>query len=133
MDQTALVNKKYEDGQALVNQLPLEGVPVTTAFWMKTSEEGQFYLYIVSPVAHGEEKLAAYAKVSAAMRKMPQPFWVGPFDVKLVPPESPIGRAVTQQTQFSSGFPTSGSGALSASGALVEGFYPYPPQSAPSS
>jgi hypothetical protein len=130
MDQTVLVNKKYEDGQALVNRLPQEGIPVTSAFWMKTSEQGQYYLYIVSPVAHGAEKRAAYTKVAAAMRKMPQPFWVGPFDVKLVTPESSVGQAVIQQTQFGLAFPANAAEALSATGAVVEGFYPYPPQTA---
>jgi hypothetical protein len=47
MDQTTLVTPEIDAGAELIRRLD-RSVPVRAAFWVKDSDEGQWYLYIAS-------------------------------------------------------------------------------------
>jgi hypothetical protein len=49
MDQDTLIEKQIDDGAKFVDKLSREGVEVTAAFWLKASDDSQWYFYIASP------------------------------------------------------------------------------------
>ena len=81
MDQVTLVDEQKKDGLKLAERLAQQGFEVTAAFWLRTSEDGQWFLYFASPVVDSEGKREAYRRVLPVIRQMPQPFWVDPFEV----------------------------------------------------
>jgi hypothetical protein len=89
-----LVNDIVEDGKRIVDRLPQDGFDVTAAFWLKAAEDGQWYFYIVSPVAEPERLRGAYGRLHALIRQMPQPLWIDPLEVKLIAPSHPIAKDV---------------------------------------
>ena len=48
MDQSSLVEMQIDDGAKIVEKLRESGFDVVAAWWMKTTEEGQWFLYIAS-------------------------------------------------------------------------------------
>lgn len=84
MDQVPLVDEKKDAGRKLVEQLTQAGFEVTAAFWLKTTEAGQWYLYLASPIVDSEGPLEAYGRVHAVTRQLSPPLWIGPFEVRLI-------------------------------------------------
>src|SRR5436309_15670036 len=94
MDTDTLVENLIDDGRKLVEELPQRGFEVTAAFWLKASEDGKWYYYIVSPVVEAEGLAKAYRRLHPLVRAMPQPFWIDPLEIKLISPSNPIARDV---------------------------------------
>ena len=94
MDTDTLVENLIDDGQTLVKELPSRGFKVTAAFWLKASENGQWYFYIVSPIVQSEGLAAAYRRLHPIVRAMPQPLWLDALAIKLVGLNNPIARDV---------------------------------------
>ena len=67
---------------------------MTTAFWIKASEDGKWYFYIVSPIVDAEGLTKAYRRLHQLVRAMPQPFWIDPLEIKLIGTSNPIARDV---------------------------------------
>lgn len=93
MDTNTLVSNLIEDGNSIVEKLPHDGFEVTTAFWLKAAEDGQWYFYIVSPVAEKERLNDAYRRLYTLIREMP-PRWIDPLTVRLIGPSNPVARDV---------------------------------------
>src|SRR5271166_5756205 len=84
MDQGTLVDPQVQDGRRLLERLSAQGIPVAAAAWVKESEGGPWYLYIVTPlVPEDGGKLPVYRRLIPVIRQMPQPFWVDPMDFKV--------------------------------------------------
>jgi hypothetical protein len=131
MDQIALVEKQIIDGQRLVAQLVREGFPVTAACWVNASEASQWHLYLASPVVDDEGSIKAYRRIHAVIRQMPQPFWVGPFDVKVIGATSPVAQAVQDvHRQYPGKVPTRYRGARLGDLSIEEAHI-YPPVEVP--
>ena len=94
MDTTTLVSEFIEDGKRIIEQLPQDGFEVTAGFWLKAAEEGQWYFYIVSPVADQERLNEAYRQLYTLIQQMPEPHWIDPLAVKLIGPSHPLARDV---------------------------------------
>jgi hypothetical protein len=94
MDTDTLVENLIDDGQKLVEELPQRGFEVAAAFWLKTSEDGKWHFYIVSPVVELKGPVKAYRELHPLLRAMPQPFWIDPLAIKLLGPNNPIARDV---------------------------------------
>jgi hypothetical protein len=94
MDTDTLVENLIDDGRKLVDELPQRGFDVTAAFWLKPSEDGKWYFYIVSPMVDAEGILKAYGLLHPPVRAMPQPFSIDPLKIKLIGPTNPIARDV---------------------------------------
>jgi hypothetical protein len=94
MDSDALVENLIDDGQTLVEQLPLRGFDVTAAFWLRASEESKWHYYLVSPVVETEGLVRAYRRLHPLVRAMPQPFRINPLEIRLIAPSNPIARDV---------------------------------------
>jgi hypothetical protein len=128
MDTTALVGIFFADGQKLVDQLPREGFEVTTAFWMKKAENGEWYFYIVSPNVDSERHLRDYGRLHTIIRAMPEPFSINPFEVKLIEPADPIAQDVLriQQRSPRARVLPGSLGVKRLGNASIEGAYLYP-------
>lgn len=128
MDQGTLVEKQIDDGLLLIQRLIEEGVPVTAAAWIKESDSGLWFLYLVTPlVSEDTGTRQTYGLVNAVFRKMPQPLWVEPLEIKLVGADSRLGKALHDfQKQYGGRSPVRYSGA-SLGGLSVEGAHVYAP------
>jgi hypothetical protein len=89
VDQELLVDSRMEDGEKLLSQLVRSGFDVTVAFWVRTSEEGLWHLYIgsnaVSPGSVGD----AYGTLYTCLSKIPDTS-VSFSEVKMVHPSNPM-------------------------------------------
>jgi hypothetical protein len=86
-----LVESQIEDGRRFVEQLVRDGFEVTVAFWVKTSEEGSWHLFIASPSVDAEKPSGAYRKVYASLSKIPD-IGISPSDIKLISSTNPIAQ-----------------------------------------
>ena len=93
MDQGTLVENQIDDGARIVEKLRESGFDVVAAWWMKSSEEGLWFLYIASKEVAEKGIAAAYRTVHTVMHGLGQ-LWVDRFEVKLVGPENPITKDV---------------------------------------
>ena len=93
MDQTILVNRRLEDVPRLMSQLEAANFEVKTAFWLYTSESGQWFLYIVSDVVDKDGGIVAYGRAYGVMRQLTD-LRINPFEVKLIGLNHPLAKAV---------------------------------------
>src|SRR5262245_2433826 len=95
MDQSTLVETQVDDGKKLLDRLVEEGIPVTAAAWLKEKDGGYWFFYIASPLVNARRgPLAAYRRVDEVMSRLPEPPWIGPSQIKLVEPSSPVSKAI---------------------------------------
>jgi hypothetical protein len=122
--QTTLVESQIDDGLNLIEQLARDGFEVSAAGWVK-QYEADWFLYIVSPVVDADGIAKAYRRVQTALRGMPEPFWVDPFDVKLIGPGDRLARAMVDvQSRYPGKTPIRTGGRLGDS--FIEEAYLYP-------
>jgi hypothetical protein len=127
MDQGTLVEMQIKDGQRFIERLVGDGVPVAASAWLKESESGRWYLYLVTPLVSEEgDTRPAYRRVRTVFRKIPQPLWVHPFGYKVVAPSSPVGKALCErQRRYPTGAPI-WNAAVEFSGLFIDAAYLYP-------
>ena len=128
MDRTTLVSDLTEDGKRIVEQLPQSGFEVTAAFWLKKAEDGQWYFYVVSPLAENEKLSHAYSRLFTLIRQMPEPHWIDPLEVRLIGPSHPIAKdvfAIHNSASGAKGLPIRWGG-TQLGNVSVEGAYIYP-------
>lgn len=113
-------------GQALADRLRAQGFDIAAAWWMKTSEEGIWFLYFASKAVKDKGIGPAYRDVRTAMRGIEQ-IWVGSFDVKLVAPDNPIAVDVLELLRLYPGRYPIRSGRKQLGKVAIEDSYIYPP------
>jgi hypothetical protein len=126
MGQEILVENQIEDGLRFVERLVQDDFPVTAACWVKTSEDGMWYLYIASPLVDTEGPKKSYRRVYALMQRIPQPFRIHPFDVKLVGAGDAIAEGVRRSHQRYPDKRPVHYGETQLGGVNIEGAYVYP-------
>ncbi len=89
MDTATLVDEQVDDGKRFVDALKQSGFDVVVAFWVLTSEEGLWFLYIASPVVESDGPAAAYQKVYSELARS-QVRWIMRSDVKVIGSENSI-------------------------------------------
>ena len=130
MDPTTLVKEQIDFGALFVERLPKEGFDVSAAFWLKLTENGQWYFYVVSPL---REVDAARARglLRTTFQEMPRPLWIYPFGVRLLGPSAPLARgALELYKQGPQEFPMIYRG-IRVGDTSVEGGYFYPAPATP--
>lgn len=95
MDQETLVRDQVDSGQGLIDRLQAENFDVTAAFWIKSSKDGRWLLYIASSVVDDEGLAAAYRKLYGVLGNMPDS-WVFRSDVKLIGTANPVTKDVLE-------------------------------------
>lgn len=91
MDTELLVDNRIEDGQMLLAELVMEGFDVSVAFWVKTSEDELWFLYIGSTSVEPSKIGDAYRLLYACLSKIPNAC-VSMSEVKLIQASNPIAR-----------------------------------------
>jgi hypothetical protein len=144
MDQGAVVSEQTEGGMRLIEELSASGFDVRFAFWAKPTDEGKWFLYLVSPMVDDQGPAAAYRLVLGTLRTKPD-LWIDPFEIRVIglndsladaaraatKPKIPNGPFVGQNPRPHSGmtrFNGSTFGGLS-----IDGAYIYPPMSSDAS
>ena len=89
MDYELLVDAQIEDGKALIAQLTRGGFDVSVAFWVKTSEEGLWFLYVGSRSVGSMPLADVYRVAYSALRQIPNAS-ISLSQIKLIEPSNPI-------------------------------------------
>ena len=127
MGQETVVGVQIEDGWKFIQKLAQEGFKVAAAFWLKADPDSLWYLYIVSPVVDEQGIAKAYGRIGPVIRQMPQPFWLDPFDVKLIGMKKALAKDVLALQQQYEGRAFIGGAGQRLGGSTIEGAYYYPP------
>lgn len=91
MDQNPLVTEQIDDGRAIIDQCVADGVDITAAFWLKPSEDGQWYLYIATETVEDKGIAAAFKAVLGAIRRLSHPPRLNLLgDLKVVGASNPV-------------------------------------------
>ena len=93
MDQSTLVGDQIDDGRRFVERFAADGNPVQAALWVKTAEEGLWFLYVVTDLYDREGPSAAYRAVHASLEKLGE-CWVSSSEIKVISPSTPIAKEV---------------------------------------
>lgn len=101
MDTDTLVTERIESGQLLVDALRNSRFDVTAAFWVQTSEDELWHMYIATSLVENEGLAAAYRQLHPVLRSIPNS-WVLESNVRLIGRTSPIAQAVLK---FKSNWP----------------------------
>jgi hypothetical protein len=124
MDQAPVVDV-IEDGRKLIEALDQGGISVTSAFWAKAGDDDRWYIYIVSPLVLTEGVTMVYRRIHPIMRQLrAQTFWIDPFEIKLLSPQSPMAEAAAKVGGSYPGITRFGGTQLG--GVAVEGAVIYP-------
>lgn len=71
MDTELLVDNRIEDGQKLLLEMVIAGFDVSVAFWVKTAEEGLWFLYIGSTSVEPSKIGDAYRTLYSCLSRIP--------------------------------------------------------------
>jgi hypothetical protein len=82
---------QIDGGKTLVESLRNAGFDVTVSGWAKSSEEGDWYLYIASKDVDDRGLADAYRTVYSTIKTIPES-GIDPFEVKLVGWQNPIAK-----------------------------------------
>jgi hypothetical protein len=90
-----MVTERVDGGKALILALREAGFEVHAAFWAKPSDDGEWFLYLSSPVVDREGLLQACRVAHAVIRQHPD-FWIDPFEVRLIGEKDPMAEAALE-------------------------------------
>jgi hypothetical protein len=106
MDYELLVDEQIEAGKSLLAGLVHDGFDVTVAFWVRTSEEGLWFLYIGSTSVRTMSLADAYRVVYGVLRRIPNSE-ISISNVKIVDADNPIARsAIEVRDRYPARLPT---------------------------
>jgi hypothetical protein len=126
MDQSSLVDRRIDDGERLIQQLLRDNFDVTVAFWLKTSEEDWWHLYIGSKMVDERGPIQAYRALQESLQKL-SGTTVSLTDVKLIGAANPITTDVLKIQKRQSGKGPIRFGGTHFGGITVEEALIYPP------
>jgi hypothetical protein len=126
VDQGTLVEEQIGDGRRFAERFAADGNPVQAAFWVKTAEEGIWFLYVTTELYDRAGPAAAYRAVEASLRKLGKSSLSG-SEIKIISPNNAIAKDVLAIMSRHPGRLATGSTTL---GSLpVEQTIIYPPSS----
>ncbi len=89
MDTTILVNERIDEGEIFISRLKSAGFDVVVAFWVLTSEEELWFLYIASSVVANEGLAASYRRAYRELSHSPTR-WLSRSDIRLIDSNDPL-------------------------------------------
>jgi hypothetical protein len=95
VDQGTLLEEKIAGGRRFLERFAADGNPVQSAFWVKTAEEGIWFLYVVSDIFDRDGPAAAYRAVHASLQKLGKTV-VASSEIKVIGPNNPIAKDVLE-------------------------------------
>ncbi len=128
MDQGILVESQIREGQELIDVLAENGVAVTAACWVKESDGGMWFLYLVTPlVGEGGSTGLAYRRINAVLRALPQSLGIDHFQIKAIGPSDAVGQAIRDFQRRYPNRPAWWYDGSSLGGVSIDAAYIYPP------
>ena len=125
MDTDTLVEEFIDDGQKLIEVLTENEIDVTAACWVKTSEEGAWFLYIATEEVDKNGLAAAYREVYQLLRTIASS-QISASDIKLIGKSNPITENLLEiHDRYPNRIPTR-SRSLRLASLGTEEIYPYP-------
>jgi hypothetical protein len=94
MDQGPLVNEQVDAGAALVREFD-KYKPLQSAFWLKESDDGDWYLYLASDQIDDSNSHEAYKEVYRLVAPGPQ-VWLDAIQVKVRGVDDPVVKSVIE-------------------------------------
>jgi hypothetical protein len=125
VDQGTLVENQIDDGRRFVERFAVDGNPVQAAFWVKTAEEGLWFLYVATDLIDREGPAVAYRAVHASLRKLGES-WVPSSAIKVISPSNPIAKDVLTVMTRSPGRLATRFGGKTLGSMAVDQVYIYP-------
>jgi len=89
VDQGTLVEDRIVDGRRFVERFAADGNSVRAAAWVKTAEEGLWFLYLATEIIDQVGPAAAYRAVHGSLKKL-EDLPLNGSQIKLVGPSNPI-------------------------------------------
>ncbi len=127
MDQSTLVENQVDDGRRFIERFAADGNPVQGAFWVKTPEEGIWFLYVATDLIDRVGPAAAYRAVHASLQKLDE-LGVSSSEIKIVSPSNPVAKDVLAIMARHPGRLPTRFGGKTLGSMEVEQTYIYPPQ-----
>jgi hypothetical protein len=124
MDQGPLVSAMTDAGAELVRRLNKYFL-VQTAFWLKDSEAGQWYLFIASDQIDDSNIDVAYGEVLRVANEIGSPY-LDPFQVKPIAASDPLAQAALDIRRRYPGSTATRFGSKNFGGMSIEAAYIYP-------
>jgi hypothetical protein len=94
MDLGPLVNEQINAGARFLSAFQ-QYVPIQTAFWLKDSDEANWYLYVASEQITDDNFDLAYGEVGRITDEIQDP-WFDPIWVKLIGADDPLAKGVLE-------------------------------------
>jgi hypothetical protein len=94
MDQGPLVTEQIDAGAKFLGEFN-HYAPVQAAFWLKDTDEGQWYLYAASDQIDDQTIRDAYGEVLRLNGQLADPNF-DPFQVKFISPDDPLAKAARE-------------------------------------
>jgi hypothetical protein len=94
VDKTELVKEKREEGEALVRELDRIHFPISSAFWFRLEDTGEWRLILASPIVKDKGPDFAYQKIQEALSSLTSPVTTKLTDIWLVKETEPVVRAL---------------------------------------
>jgi hypothetical protein len=129
MDTSPLVMDEIQAGGEFVRRIQ-SYLPVKAAYWLRTDEDEGRYLYVALDGLASENLGAAYDEVLRITQDM-KDHYINPFDIKLVPADEGVARAVQDfYRRFPGRVPPPRFNERSIAGTPIVEMYIYPPVTA---
>ena len=125
MDQGTLVKDQVDDGRRFAERFAADGNSLQAAFWVETSEEGLWFLYLVTDLVSREGPAAAYRAVHASLRKLGDAGIIS-AEIKVISPTDPIAQDVLAIMSRHPGRPANRFAGENLGSMEVEQVYIYP-------
>jgi hypothetical protein len=93
VDQSTLVEDQIEDGRQFIEQFVIDGNPVQAAFWVKTDDDGLWFLYLVTDIFVSQGPAKTYRIVHESLQKV-RDLSISSSEIKAVSPDNPIAKEV---------------------------------------
>jgi hypothetical protein len=95
MDQGPLVIEQIDAGARLASEFAAQYRPLQAVFWLKESEDGQWFLYLASDHIDDSNFDLAYGEVLRLVGPGPH-MWLDPFQVKVTGIHDPVVKDVIE-------------------------------------
>ncbi len=91
------MTEQIDAGARLANSFGKK-IPLQAAFWLKASDDGQWFLYLASDQISDSNFDVAYGEVLRLLGRGPH-MWLDPFQVKVTPIDHPVAKSVLEIQQ----------------------------------
>jgi hypothetical protein len=125
VDSIELVDFQIDAGRRIIAQLVNDGFDAKAVFWVKTAEEGWWFLYIATPIVEQKGLAHAYRTLQASMQKL-QGIPLSLSDIKLIGADNPITKDIQAILDRYPGRMATRFGGKQLGGMTIEGAYIYP-------